>query len=281
MSVFSQKSQAAALKVVLMLVLTAGGVLMILPMVWMVLSSFKPSVELLRMPPTWLPEQGFNLVNYREVLRLIAFDRYMINSIFVSSVNTLAGLFLCSITGYVFAKYTFRGKELLFMALLGTMMIPFQVIMIPMYVLILNFGWPDSYLALTIPYFYSIFGVFLMRQFMVKLPNDLMESAFIDGCSHFGVFFKIILPLTRTALSALGIFLFMASWNDYLWPLIVINSDRMRTIPLGLAMFVTIRSTRFDLLMAASVMAVLPILAVFFVAQKNFIEGIALTGMKN
>ena len=254
---------------------------MALPMVWMVLSSFKPSIELLRMPPTWLPEQGFNLINFREVLRLVPFERYMFNSIFVSSVNTLAGLFLCSITGYVFAKYRFPGRDILFMALLGTMMIPVQVYMLPMFVLMLNFGWTNTYLALTLPYFYSIFGVFLMRQFMLKLPNDLMESALIDGCSHFGVFFKIVLPLVRTALSALAIFLFMASWNDFLWPLIVIDSDRMRTIPLGLAMFISERSTRFDLLMAASVMAVLPILAVFFVAQKNFTEGIALTGMKN
>ena len=277
----SQKTYAFTMQCILVLLLAIGGILMLLPMVWMVLSSFKPSVELLKMPPSWLPKKGLWFGNYKEVLRLIRFDRYMINSFFVSGVNTAAGLFLCSLTGYVFAKYEFPGRNVLFMALLGTMMIPFQVIMIPMYVLMLNFGWADSYLALTIPYFYSIFGVFLMRQFILKLPNDLIESAFIDGCSHFGVYFRIILPLVRSALSALGIFLFMGSWNDFLWPLIVINSDRLRTIPLGLGAFVSSRGTKHDLLMAASVMAVAPILVIFSVAQKNFIEGIALSGMKN
>ena len=277
----SLKRNRIIINCALILILTAGGILMLLPLVWMILSSFKPSIELLRMPPTWLPRNGFNIVNYREVLRLIRFDRYLFNSLYVSILNTIVGLFLCTLTGYVFAKYRFPGRDIMFFALLGTMMIPFQVIMIPMYSLILDFGWADSYMSLTIPYFYSIFGVFLMRQFILKLPNDLMDSAFIDGCSHFGVFFRINLPLMRTALSALGIFLFMASWNDYLWPLIVVSSDRMRTIPLGLAFFVTARSARYDLLMAASTMAVIPILVVFFAAQKNFIEGIALAGMKN
>lgn len=277
----SRKNSRILLNCVLILVLSFGAILMLLPLIWMVLSSFKPSVELLRMPPTWLPERGLWLGNYEDVLAMIPFWRYLFNSLYVSILNTAVGLFLCSLTAYVFAKYKFPGRDFLFMVLLGTMMIPFQVIMIPMFSLILDLNWADSHLAITIPYFYSIFGVFLMRQFMLKLPNDLTDAAFIDGCSHFGVFFRIILPLVRAVLAALGIFLFMASWNDYLWPLIVINSDRLRTVPLGLGAFIRQRSTRYDLLMAASVMAVIPIFIVFFAAQKHFVEGIAVTGIKN
>jgi len=277
----SQKNIVILTNCILIFILSIGAILMVLPLIWMILSSFKPSVELLRMPPTWLPERGFWIGNYQEVLRLIRFERYMLNSLYVSIINTAVGLYLCSFTAYVFAKYRFPGRNFFFLILLGTMMIPFQVIMIPMYTLMLKMNWADSYLSLTVPYFYSIFGVFLMRQFILKLPNDLMDAAFIDGCNHFGVFFRIVLPLVRTALAALGIFLFMASWDDYLWPLIVINSDKLRTIPLGLGAFIHSRSTKYDLLMAASTMAVLPIFVVFFAAQKNFIEGIALAGIKS
>jgi multiple sugar transport system permease protein len=258
-----------------------GSILMILPFVWMLLSSFKPALELLKMPPTWFPEEGFRINNYKEVLRLIPFHRYMLNSILLAGINTIVGLFACSLTGYIFAKYKFKGQNIIFILVLGSMMIPFQVIMIPMYSLMVKIKWVNSHLSLTIPYFYSIFGVFLMRQFMIKLPNDLIESAFIDGCSHFRIYFTIIIPLIKTAISTLGIFLFMASWNDYLWPLIVINKDVLRTIPLGLGEFVHARGTRYDLLMAASVMAVLPIIIVFFAAQRNFIEGISMTGIKS
>jgi multiple sugar transport system permease protein len=254
---------------------------MLLPFFWMILSSFKPAIELLKMPPVWLPEKGLWLGNYAEVLRLIPFVRYMLNSLGVALINTLVGLFTCSMTGYIFAKYNFWGRNILFIAVLGSMMIPFQVIMIPMYSLMVELKWINSYITLTIPYFYSIFGIFLMRQFMIKLPSDLIESAFIDGCSHFRVYLNIIIPLVRSALSALGIFLFMMSWNDYLWPLIVINSDELRTVPIGLGAFIHARGMKYDLLMASSVMAVLPIIVIFFMAQKNFIEGIALTGIKS
>lgn len=266
---------------VILLLLAVGGIVMLLPFVWMVLSSMKPTMELLKMPPTWLPEKGLWLGNYKQVLELISFDRYMLNSLLIATINTVVGLFTSALTGYIFAKYEFRGKNILFVFLLGSMMIPFQVIMIPMYNMMIDVKWVNTYYALTIPYFISIFGVFLMRQFMSKLPNDLMEAAFIDGCSHFRTFYSIMLPLVKSALSALGIFLFMGSWNDYLWPLIVIDSEVMRTIPLGLGVFIHQRGMKYDLLMAASVMSVLPILVVFFAAQKYFIEGITLTGMKS
>lgn len=279
-SIGSKKLRFSFNNIFCFLLLLVGAIIMVLPFVWMILSSFKPSVELLKMPPTWLPEK-FSLNNFGGVLEIIPFGRFLLNSVFVSVLNASVASFTSALTGYIFAKYKFWGKEVLFMAVLGGMMIPFQVIMIPMYSIMIDFNWINTYNVLTIPYFYSIFGIFLMRQFISKLPNELMESATIDGCSHFGIFFRIILPLVRSAMAALVIFLFMGSWNDYLWPLIVINSERLRTLPLGLASFVTQRSTRYDLLMAASLMATIPILIVFFAAQKHFIEGIAMTGLKS
>jgi ABC-type glycerol-3-phosphate transport system permease component len=275
------KSGLSVGKLVTFIILIIGGITMLLPFVWMLLSSMKTNTELLRMPPTWLPEKGFWIGNYKQVLELISFDRYIMNSLLIAVINTVAGLFTSAFTGYIFAKYDFRGKNIIFIFLLGSMMIPFQVIMIPMYSMMIQVDWIDSYYALTIPYFVSMFGVFLMRQSMTALPNDLMDAAFIDGCSHFRTFFEIMLPLVKTSMSALAIFLFMGSWNDYLWPLIVIDSEVMRTITIGLGVFVHQRGMKYDLLMAASVMAILPMLIVFFSAQKNFIEGITLTGMKS
>jgi ABC-type glycerol-3-phosphate transport system permease component len=275
------KSGLSVGKLVTFIILIIGGITMLLPFVWMLLSSMKTNTELLKMPPTWLPEKGFWIGNYKQVLKLVSFDRYIMNSLLIAVINTVAGLFTSAFTGYIFAKYDFRGKNIIFIFLLGSMMIPFQVIMIPMYSMMIQVDWIDSYYALTIPYFVSMFGVFLMRQSMTTLPNDLMDAAFIDGCSHFRTFFEIMLPLVKTSMSALAIFLFMGSWNDYLWPLIVIDSEVMRTIPIGLGVFVHQRGMKYDLLMASSVMAILPMLIVFFSAQKNFIEGITLTGMKS
>lgn len=266
-------------KLMAFVVLCVGSVIMILPFFWMISSSFKPAVEILRMPPQWLPS-NLDLTNFRNVLELIPFTRFFMNSVLVSVINTAVSLFSSALTGYVFAKYDFWGRDVLFLGVLGGMMIPFQVIMIPLYKIMIDFGWVDTYSVLTIPYFYSIFGVFLMRQFMLKLPDDLLDAATIDGCSHFGTFFRIVIPLVKPAFAALGIFLFMGSWNDYLWPLIVINSIELRTLPLGLGMFIHQRGTRYDLLMAASLMTVLPMLVVFLAAQRQFVEGIALTGLK-
>ena len=275
------KRKFSASRFVIILVLAVGGLSMLIPFVWMILCSFKPAVELLKMPPTILPKKGLWMGNYKGVLELIPFGRYILNSIGLGVVNTAVGILTSTLSGYIFAKYNFRFRNVLFILLLGSMMIPFQVIMIPMYSMMVDLGWVNSYFALTVPYFYSIFGIFLMRQFIVKLPNELMEAAKMDGCSHSGTFFRIIMPLVSSAIAALTIFLFMMSWNDYLWPLIVIDSDAYRTIPLGLAAFVLQRSMKYDLLMAASVMAVLPILVVFLFAQKRFIDGIALTGLKS
>lgn len=268
-----------AFQIIKTLILLIGALIMVLPFWWMILSSFKSPAELLRLPPTWFPQE-FTLENYKKVLDMMPFWGHLLNSIFVATLNTIIALFTSSIIGYVFAKYEFKGKNILFFIIISTLIIPYQILMIPLFTLMIEFGWIDSYLVLTIPYFVNIFGIFLMRQFMISVPDELIDAARIDGCSHFTTFFRIVLPVVKPSLATLSIFFFMENWNSYLWPLIAINSKKYMTLPIGLGTFVSQHFGRYDLLMAASLMAILPMIVVFFIAQKKFIEGIALTGMK-
>nr|WP_245402883.1 carbohydrate ABC transporter permease [Peribacillus muralis] len=190
------------------------------------------------------------------------------------------GVLTSALVGYVLAKYKFWGKKFVFFVILATMIIPYQVLMIPLYTIMMDFGWVDSYLVLTIPYFFNIFGIFLMRQFMMDVPDELIEAAKLDGCSHFRIFFNIVLPVVKPAIATISILLFMESWDSFLWPLITINSQEYMTLPIGLNSFLNEHFGRFDLLVTASVMTVLPMVIVFLIAQKSFIEGISLTGSK-
>jgi multiple sugar transport system permease protein len=194
---------------------------------------------------------------------------------------TLGQLMTCSLAAYAFARLQFRGREVLFYLFLGTMMIPGQVIMIPSFMVLYWLGWIDTYYALIVPGLASAFGTFLLRQFFLTIPRDLEDAASIDGCSRFGVLWRIILPLSRPALATLAVFTFMGVFNDFLWALIVVSSDEMKTVQLGLAIFRDRYQTDWGQLMAASVTATLPILMVFFFAQKYFIKGITLSGLKD
>ncbi len=180
----------------------------------------------------------------------------------------------------MFAKFDFWGKEFIFIMILSTMMIPFAVTMIPLYLIMSKIGWVDSHLALIIPGLYSTFGIFLMRQFMSTIPNELREAAIVDGCGEFRTFWSIILPQCKSALAALGIFTFMWNWDNFLWPLIVLNSENNFTLPVGLSMFSRQWWTNYGLVMAGATVSVIPILIVFFIFQRHFIEGIVLTGLK-
>ncbi|HPC78131.1 MAG TPA: carbohydrate ABC transporter permease, partial [bacterium] len=185
-----------------------------------------------------------------------------------------------SFVGYVFAKFNFWGKEVIFMMILSTMMIPFAVTMIPLYLIISKLGWINSHLALIIPGLYSTFGIFLMRQFMSSIPNELREAAIVDGCGEFRTFWSIILPQCKPVLAALGIFTFMWNWDNFLWPLIVLNNEDKFTLPVGLSMFSQQWWTNYGLVMAGATISVIPVLIVFFIFQKQFIQGIVLTGLK-
>lgn len=265
-------------QIFLYLFLYGGALLTVLPFVWMVLTSFKDLSEILVYPPKWLPSV-FQFVNYSNALAAAPFGRFYFNSLIVAVAVTMGQLVTCSLAAYAFARLKFWGRDALFLLFLGTMMIPGQVTMIPGFMILHWLGWIDSYAALIVPGLASAFGTFLLRQFFLTIPKELEEAAYLDGCSRFGVLRKIILPLSKPALATLAIFTFMGVFNDFLWPLIVTNSEEMRTVQLGLAIFRDRYTTEWDKLMAGSVMATVPVLLVFILGQKYFIKGFTLSGL--
>ncbi len=266
--------------VALHLLLYGMAFLTVAPFLWMLLASFKDLGEILQYPPTWIP-QRIILDNFVNAFQAAPFGRFYFNSLFVASAVTLGQLFTCSLAAYAFARLQFPGRDILFYIFLGTMMVPGQVTMIPGFMVLHWLGWIDTYAALIVPGLASAFGTFLLRQFFLTIPRDLEDAAAIDGCSRFGVLWRIILPLSRPALATLAIFTFMGVFNDFLWALIVISSEDLKTVQLGLAIFRDRYQTDWGQLMAASVTATLPILLVFFFAQKYFIRGITLSGLKD
>ncbi|WP_353512629.1 carbohydrate ABC transporter permease [Thermus sp. LT1-2-5] len=260
----------------LFLLLMGSGV-MALPFVWMVLTSVKPFPEIfeLRLLPRELTWE-----NYRIVLEETGFLRWFGNSLLVATLTTLSVLFFDSLTGYTLARMRFPGKQVIFVLILSTLMVPTEMLVIPWYVMSAERGWINTYWGLLFPGLITAFGVFLMRQFFETLPQDLFDAGRIDGLSEFGIFWRIGLPLVRPALAALGIFTFLGNWNAFLWPLIVVQTPEMRTLPVGIALFSGEAGTAWNLIMAASSLAVLPVLLVFFFFQRQIIEGVVLTGLK-
>jgi len=259
--------------------LIAFSIIMIMPFVWMILSTFKDQSELMRFPPKFLPDK-FSLKNYVEVFSSVPFLRYYLNSILITTVAVTLTLLTSSLAGFAFAKYKFRGRNVIFKTLLGAMMIPFPVTIIPLYIMIYNLGLVDTYLALIVTGSVSIFGIFLMRQFIVTIPDDLIDAARIDGCSEFQIFRIIVIPNIRAPLSALAIFSFMGTWNAFLWPLLVVNNDEHRTVQLGVQYFTQRYGDLMHLQITAAAMAVIPIVVLYLLLQKQFIEGITMTGLK-
>lgn len=265
----------------LCILLGLGSVLMIGPFYWMLVTSFKSQSEVLAFPPTWWPTEP-TLVHWRTLgdLDFGSFPVFFRNSLFVTTVVTALTLLTSSMTGYVFAKIPFRGRDFLFWVVLSMMMIPFTVSIIPLFSMMVALKWTNTYWALIVPIAFSPFGIFLMRQFMITIPNDLIDAARIDGANEFGIFFRVVLPLATAALAALAIFTFMGQWDSFLWPLVVLNDPDLYTLPLGLAQFRGRFGTDIGATAAGSIVAVLPVLVVYFAAQRQFIEGIAMTGIK-
>jgi multiple sugar transport system permease protein len=257
--------------------LALGAVLMLFPFVWMLLSSFKEAREVLS--PGFWPKQ-MTLVNYIEVITRTSFPRWFLNSLIVATATTASVLFLCSMVGYVLARLRFPGRTLIFVLILSTLMIPTEMLVIPWYVISSRFGWINTYWGLIFPGLIPGFGVFLMRQFFQTLPGDLFDAARIDGVSEPGLFFRIGLPLVGPGLAALGIFSFIGNWNAYLWPLIAGQSPSMRTVPVGISLFSGEAGAAWHLIMAASSLAIIPVLLVFVLLQRQIIEGVVLTGLK-
>lgn len=271
-------------KILAYLVLSIFGFTMVLPFIWMLSTSLKEPVEVYTEDPlsikSWIPE-NFVWKNYIEVFRVIPFARFYFNSILVAISVTLGVVLTSSLSGFAFSRLRFPGRDKLFFAYIATMMIPGAVVIIPVFILMRYLGWIDSYKALTIPAMFTAYGTFMLRQFFMTLPQELEDAAKIDGCGFFGIYWRIILPLSRPALATLTVFTFIGNWQSFLWPLLVTNSIKMYTVPIGLAYFQSqYYLINWTLLMSASAMAIIPTIIIFLFAQRFFIEGIKLTGIK-
>jgi multiple sugar transport system permease protein len=261
------------------LFLAIGAMAMVLPFYWMVLTSLKSKSEIVRIPPSFFP-QSLTLGNYVEAWERLDFPILLRNSAFLAFTMTVTILFSSSLVGYVFAKIEFPGRELLFVVILSSMMIPFNVVMIPLFLLIVKLHWANTYWGIIIPGIFSSFGIFLMRQVMGTIPDELLDAARIDGASEFRIFGSVALPLSTSPLAALGTLTFMGQWDAFLWPLIVLTRGDLFTLPVGLALFNNRFYTEYGPLLAGATISVIPILIVFLFAQRLFIESVALQGMK-
>jgi len=262
---------------VIYLALLIGGLAMIVPFAWMILTSFKPGPEIFK--NQFLP-QAPTLSNYASVLRKVPFARWYLNSLIVASAVTLSVAFFDSLVGYTLAKYQFRGKNVIFIFILSTLMVPTEMLIIPWFIMSNNLNWVDTYWGIMFPGVMTAFGIFLMKQFMEGVPSELLDAARIDGVSEFGLFWRIALPLVKPALAALCIFNFLGNWNAFLWPVIITEKMNMRTLPVGLAFFSGEAGSSWELIMAGATMATIPVLIVFLIFQRQIIKGIALTGLK-
>ena len=259
--------------------LVVGSLLMLTPFIWMVLSSFKTQFEILTYPPTLLPKE-WHPENYLTAWRTAPFGTFYTNSLIVAITTTFSALLFGTMAGFGFSKHRFWGDRFFFVCILTNMMIPIHVALIPRLYIAKELGWVDSLLGLIMPELVTTFGAFLMTQFMQSIPDELIDAARMDGAGEVRIYWQIMLPLVRPALAALAIFRFMWSWNDFLWPVIVINSTDNTTLPIALAFFEEDHRTNYNLLMAAATFIVLPVLLIFFAMQKQFVAGITMTGLK-
>lgn len=262
------------------LALTVMGFTMILPFLWMLSAAFKPEVEIFRFPIKWIPENP-TLSNMKAIFsEKYNFALYYLNSFKIAVMVTLIQLFTCSFAAYAFSKIRFPGRDQIFLCYLGTLMVPFQVTMIPLFIIMKNMHLLDTHMSLILMSAFSAYGVFLLKQFYMGIPDELCEAAKLDGCGHFKIYSKIMLPNIKPAMATLGIFTFLGQWNDFLAPLIFLKTKSILTIPLGLKMFVSEYNVEFGKMMAGTSIALIPVIIVFFIGQKYFVEGIAMTGVK-
>lgn len=267
--------------ILLTLVVTLGAIGMLLPVVWMLSTSLKPSDAILSLPPRLIPEHP-TLTPFRAVAEAFPMVRVFFNSVGVAAVTTFGQLVLSSMAGYAFARFRFRGRDTLFFLYLATLMVPFVVTVTPLFIIVRALGWTNSYAGLIVPPMFSAFGTFLMRQFFLDLPRELEEAAVIDGASTFTSFVRVIVPLSGPAFATLGIFSFMASWNNFLWPLLIVSDNKYMTLPLALATLQGLYpgQTEWNLVMAGTVISVVPMILVFLLAQRWVIQGITASGLK-
>lgn len=270
------KPLVRALQYVLLVLVT---VTTLLPLLWMLSASFKLDSEVFSIPIRWIP-QVFHWENYVRIWQKIPFGLFTWNSAKLTALVTVIQLLTCSFAAYGFTKCSFRGRDTLFLCYIATIAIPWQIFMLPQYTMMQKFGLVDTHLGYVLIQSFAAFGVFLLRQFYQGIPDELLEAARIDGLSEYGSYFRIVLPLAKPAMATLAIFTFVSIWNDFMGPLIYFNSEQNKTIPLGIRMFLGQYSTEYQLIMAASVLSLVPVLVMYVFCQRYFVQGIATSGLK-
>ena len=265
--------------IILFLIALAVAYIMIVPFVWMLSASFKLKTEIFSVPIKWIPET-FHLDNYRSIVEEIPFPLYFFNTAKITIIITILQVITCSMAAYAFSKLRFPGRDTLFLAYLGTMMVPWHAIMIPQFIVIQKLGLYDNHLSLILTGAFSVFGVFILRQNMLSIPDSLGEAAKIDGCGPVGIYAKVILPLTKNGLATLVVLTFNNVWNDYMGPMIYLDKEANRTIQLGLATFKREFDTNYGAIMAGTVVSLIPVVINYIIAQKYIVDGIAYSGVK-
>ncbi|MEI6386555.1 MAG: carbohydrate ABC transporter permease [Spirochaetota bacterium] len=260
--------------------LLLGSVLMVFPFVWMVLSSFKSPADVYKYPPKWLPSK-FGPENFVEVFHKIPFLLFYFNSIITSSVQTLLQIFVSVTGGYAFAKLDFPGRKKLYSFMQSSMFVPEAVMMIPLFLIVATAQLVNTYPGLILPQIASAFTTILLFSFFQSIPSDLIDAAKIDGCGYYRILSRVVLPNSRTAIGTAALFAFLTHWRSYLWPLIVTNGVQIRTLPIGLRYLVQESSSEYQVMMAAALMAIVPVLVVYMLAEKQFVRSITLTGLKS
>ncbi len=261
-------------------ILAAGSLLILFPIAWAVSSSLKPNADVFRIPMEWIPRE-LHPENYILPFQTHSFGTYFLNSLFAAgSVMVLSGAMSC-LAGFSLAKYSYFGRDWAFLAILSTLMLPVQVILVPLFLVVRDLGWLDSYQGLIIPQAVTAFGIFLMRQHISTIPDDYLDAARMDGASELGILWWVIVPMSRPALAAVAIFSFLGNWDSLLWPLVVVTKDSLRTLPLGISLFFSEYASVYNQALAVSIVVMLPVLIVFIVMQRQFIEGLARSGLRS
>lgn len=262
------------------LILAIGALVILFPLAWAISSSLKPNVDVFKIPMEWIPRE-IHPENYILPFKDHAFGTYFLNSLFAATSVMLLSLVTSSLAGFSLAKYNYFGRDFAFLAILSTLMLPVQVILVPLYLVVRNLGWLNSYQGLIIPQAVTAFGIFLMRQHIMTIPDDFLDAARMDGASELSILWWVIIPMSKPALAAVAIFSFLGNWDSLLWPLVVVTRDSLRTLPLGISLFFSEYASTYNQALAVAIIVMLPVLIVFIIMQKQFIEGLARSGLRS
>ena len=261
------------------IVLTAGLLIVIFPFFWMLLSAFKTDMDIYTYPPKWFPSI-WQIGNFRTVFDMVPFGRYYLNSIVVTTLITMGQLLISILAAYALARLDFPFKNSIYLFILSTMLMPFVVTVVPVFLIMRDLKWIDTYQGLIVPFLFSAFSIFFLKQFFLTVPKDLQDAARIDGCGYFKILFAVMLPNVKPAISTITLFTFISHWRSYIWPLIVTNTTEKRTLPIGIKYLMSEGGGEYHLMMAASLMAIIPVLIVYVFSEKQFIKSVTMTGLK-